>query len=90
MVHLKTAYSKHTDLEIKYNYSLDQNYKETNYNEIEAGYNIDRITFNLSYLEENKILDKKEYLKSKIAIKNGNSGLLSFNNKRNLIKFIDY
>ena len=76
---------KNNDLEIKYNYSLDQNYKETNYNEIEAGYNIDRITFNLSYLEENKILDKKEYLKSKIAIKNGNSGLLSFNNKRNLI-----
>ena len=45
---------KNNDLEIKYNYSLDQNYKETNYNEIEAGYNIDRITFNLSYLEENK------------------------------------
>ena len=78
-------YTNNDNLKVDYNYSLDQNLKEINYNEIEADYSLGNLSFNLSYLEENKILDPKEYLKSSIQIKKGDNGLFKLSNKRNII-----
>ena len=72
-------------LKIDYNYSLDQNFKEMNYNEVGAEYSLSNMKFNLNYLEENNISDVKEYLKSSLEIKRGNNGLFTFSNKRNII-----
>ena len=73
------------NLKIDYNYSLDQNFKEMNYNEVGAEYSLSNMKFNLNYLEENNISDVKEYLKSSLEIKRGNNGLFTFSNKRNII-----
>ena len=74
-----------SNLKIDYNYSLDQNFKEMNYNEVGAEYSLSNMKFNLNYLEENNISDVKEYLKSSLEIKRGNNGLFTFSNKRNII-----
>ena len=73
------------NLKVSYNYSLDQNFKEMNYNEFGAEYSLSNMKFNLNYLEENNISDVKEYVKTSFEIKRGNNGLFAFNNKRNII-----
>jgi LPS-assembly protein len=78
-------YNKGDNFKIDYNYSLDQNLKETNYNEVNTDYTLGDIKFNLNYLEENNTADTKEYFKSTIEIKKGQNGLFSFSNKRNII-----
>ena len=62
---------KNNNLELSYNYALDQNFKEMNYNEIETKYSLGNMSFNVNYLKENKISDEKEYVKSSIEIKQG-------------------
>ena len=78
-------YNKGDDFRIDYNYSLDQNVKETNYNEVNTDYTLGDIKFNINSLEENNTSDTKEYLKSTIEVKKGQNGLFSFSNKRNII-----
>ena len=56
-----------------------------NYNEIESKYSLGNINFNINYLKEEQISDPKEYIKSSIEIKKGKNGLLSLNNKRNIV-----
>ena len=73
------------NFELNYNYSLDQNFKEMNYSEIETRYSLGNVDFNLNYLKEDKLADNKEYFKSSIEIKKGKNGLFSFDNKRNII-----
>ena len=77
-------YNKGENFKIDYNYSLDQNFKETNYNEVNTDYTLGEIKFNFNYLEENNTANIKEYLKSTIEIKKGQNGLFSFSNKRNI------
>ena len=73
------------NFELNYNYSLDQNFKEMNYSEIETRYSLGNVDFNLNYLKEDKLTDNQEYFKSSIEIKKGKNGLFSFDNKRNII-----
>ena len=61
----KLSYENKKNFKINYNYAIDQNYNELNYSEIDTNFNLKNIDFNFSYLEENKITDKKKYLKSK-------------------------
>ncbi len=74
-----------SNLELNYNYSLDQNLKEMNYSEIETKYSIGNMSFNVDYLKENELIDNREYVKSSIEIKRNQNGLFSFSNKRNII-----
>ena len=76
---------KKNNFQVDYKYSLDQNFKEMNYNEIESKYSLGNIDFNINYLKEEQISDPKEYIKSSIEIKKGKNGLLSLSNKRNII-----
>ena len=76
---------KKNNFQVNYKYSLDQNFKEMNYNEIESKYSLGNINFNINYLKEEQISDPKEYIKSSIEIKKGKNGLLSLNNKRNIV-----
>ena len=73
------------NFKVKYNYALDQGYKKTNYNNFELDYKIDNISFNLNYMDEEKLLEKQEYVKSSIMIKSSEKGLFSFTTKRDLI-----
>ena len=78
-------YDNNNNFKFDYSYSLDQNYKETNFNEVNANYTMNNVDFNFNYLEENKISGENEYLKSSLEIKKSDNGLLKFSNKRNLI-----
>ena len=73
------------NLKLDYNYSLDQNYKEMNYNEVNLDYDVNNFKVYFDYLNEDKINSVKEYINSGIEIKKGNNGLFAFNSKRNLI-----
>ena len=66
---------------------IDQNFKETNYNDVSATYDANNINFNFNFFEdERKNYTKKKYLKSEISYQSGNNNLIKFTNKRNLIK----
>mgnify|MGYP001160206780 FL=1 len=73
------------NLKLSYKYSLDQNFKEMNYSEVETKYSLGNMSFNIDYLKEEKITDPKEYVKSSIEIKQGKNGLFTFDNKRNIV-----
>ena len=74
---------------IGYNFNLDQNLKEFNYNDFNTKINFDPMNISFSYLTEDKhiasIDGKKEYFTTKIDYTRGNNGLFSFETKRNLI-----
>lgn len=81
------TYEKNKNFKFDYNYLIDQNLKETNYNEIVTSYDSNNIKFNFNYLEDNrKNITENKYLESAIEVKNGNSGIFTLSNKRDLIK----
>ena len=82
----KATYNINNKLDINYNFSLDQNYKELNYNEIGANYYMDdKVKFNLSYLQEKNHIGNQEFVSSGIDYKINDSTELSFSTKRNLL-----
>ena len=72
-------------IDISYNFSLDQNYNDLNYNEIGTSLNFDSLNINFDYLQEKKHIGNQEYFKTKIQIENLNNNLIAFETKRNLI-----
>ena len=70
---------------MKYNFSIDQSYKNFNYNEVEAGFKLNKAKFNISYLEETNHIGNQEYVKSGVDFKLNNSSEINFNTKRNLL-----
>ncbi len=79
-------YENNKNFKFDYDYLVDQNFKETNYNEILASYDTNNIKFNFNYLEDNRGSLPNEYLKTEIEVQNGNNGLFTLSNKRNLVK----
>ena len=51
------------NLTMNYNFSLDQNYKELNYNELGLNFNYNLFNFDLKYLQEKTILGTMNTLK---------------------------
>ena len=78
-------YDRGEKFSLKYNVLLDQNYKETNLNDVTMKYATNNFNFNLNYLEEEKKSGENEYIKSSIEYKKGDNGLFTFENKRDLI-----
>ena len=72
-------------IEVGYNFSVDQNYNEFNYNDFEAKINFDPMQIGFSYILENKHIGDQEYFKTKIDLNKSNNNLFSFETKRNLI-----
>ena len=72
-------------INFNYNFSLDQNYKDLNYNEIGSSIDLNPIKFDFSYLQEKKHIGQQEYFKTKIGIEKNQNGLFSAEVKRNLI-----
>jgi len=73
------------NINLNYNFNLDQNYKDINYNDIGTQMNFGAVNINFNYLKEQKHIGDKRYFTSKIELKNNNSGLFSFETKRNLV-----
>lgn len=71
---------------LKYNFALDQNYKDLNYNEIVSTVNYGKLSLGLDYLQEKRHIGNNEYLKTNLNYQTANNQKLSFENKRNLVK----
>ena len=81
----EATYKINDTININYNFSIDQNYKETNYNEISSDININSAKFNVAYLQEKKHIGNKEYIQSGVDYKFNNSTELNISTKRNLL-----
>ncbi len=72
-------------LNINYNFALDQNYKDLNYNEVGFNLDLNPIKFDVDYLQEKKHIGNQEYFKTSAQYSKGESGLFAFEMKRNII-----
>ena len=80
-----TTYKISDSVNLKYNFAVDQNYKELNYNEFGTELDLNPIKIDFNYLQEAKHIGNQEYFKTKIDYTKGTNGLLTFETKRNLI-----
>ena len=72
-------------INMKYNFSLDQNYKDINYNELSTSFELDKFNLSLGYLQQKKHIGSEEYFKTNIKITPGDNSLISFKSKKNLV-----
>ena len=75
------SYEFNETLKLNYNFSLDQNYSDLNYNELGMTLDLNPIKIDFSYLEESKHIGEQEYFKTKIDFVKGDNGLLAFETK---------
>ncbi len=81
----------HSELEINdnlkfsYNFALDQNYGQLNYNEFGANLDFNPVKFDFNYLQEKEHLGDQEYFKGKVGFIPNENTLFSAETKRNLI-----
>ncbi len=80
-----SKYEVSDKISLNYNFSIDQNYSDFNYNEIGTSFNLNPIKVDLDYLQEKKHYGDQEYFKTKIDLANKDQGILSFETKRNLL-----
>jgi LPS-assembly protein len=72
-------------IDLNYNFLIDQNYKQLNFSEVGAGFNLNPVKIDFSYLLESKHVGDNEYFKSKINFEKSDNTSFSFETKRNLI-----
>ena len=72
------------NLSLRYNFNVDQNYKELNYSEFGTELNFNPVKVDFSYLQEDKHIGDQEYVKTQLEYKQDNNGLISFETKRDL------
>ena len=70
---------------LTYEYALDQNYKNLNYNGIESTFDLNPIKINFGYVQEKKHIGNLEYLTTKLDYSKNQNNLLSFKTKRSLV-----
>ena len=71
--------------DLSYDFAIDQNYKELNYNDLGAKMNFGALDIDFNYLQEKNHIGNKDYFKTKFAYNNSDKAMLSFETKRNLI-----
>jgi LPS-assembly protein len=78
-------YQINDKIDFNYNFSVDQNYNDLNYNEIGTSLNFSQVGINFNYLEENKHIGDQKYFKTKFDYTKSDNGVFSFETKQNLI-----
>ena len=81
----EAQYNVSNKTNLKYNFSIDQNYKDFNYNEFGADFEVDKAKFNVSYLQEKNHIGNQEFVQTGFDFMPNNSTQVSFNTKRNLL-----
>jgi LPS-assembly protein len=81
-----TSYEINDKISLNYNFNLDQNYNDINYNELGTVLDFDNIKIDFDYLKENKHIGDQEYFKTKINFAKNENGMFAFETKRNLVK----
>ena len=81
----KSQYKINDKVNLNYNFSIDQGYKDFNYNEVGSDLIFKKAKFNLSYLEEKNHIGSQEYLQTGVEFNPNSFTELKFNTKRNLL-----
>ena len=81
----KMDFQINNKVSLNYNFAIDQNYNDLNYNEITSELDLNPVKFNVSYLQEKEHIGNKEYMKAKINLAKGTNGMFSAETKRNLV-----
>ena len=81
----ESKYNVNEKVNLNYNFSIDQGYKNFNYNEIGADYTLNDTKFNLSYLQEKNHVGNQEYIQTGFDFNLNESSEIAFNTKRNLL-----
>ncbi len=79
------TYKINENVNLNYNFALDQNYNDFNYNEFGSTLDFNSFKVDFNYLHEGKHIGDKEYFKTKLDFNNSKNTLISFETKRNLI-----
>ena len=66
----ESSYSLTEKFNLNYNFALDQNINDFNYNEIGMGYNDGPLKIDFNYLSEKKHIGDQDYFKTQISLKN--------------------
>lgn len=80
-----TSYGVNNKFNINYNFAVDQNYKQLNYNDFGANFDFNPVKIKFNYLLENEHIGNQEYFNTKVDFVKNKNGLFSFETKRNLI-----
>ena len=70
------------NIKLNYDFALDQNYNEWNYNEIGAKFDYDFAKFDMHYLTEKKHRGNQEYVRTNLELAKGNNSVFSFGTKK--------
>ena len=73
------------NIKLSYNFAVDQNYEQLNYNELGVNLDFNPIKFDINYLQEKEHVGDQEYFKGKINFAPNEYALFSAETKRNLI-----
>jgi len=79
------SYNISNKINLNYKFSIDQSYKELNYNEIGGEFDLESAKFNVSYLQEKNHIGNTEFINTGLDYTFQNSTELSFSTKRNLL-----
>ena len=74
-------YEINEKVNLNYNFSIDQNYGDFNYNEIGANFNLNPIEVDFGYLQENKHIGDQEYFTTKVNLLNKDQGIFLLKQK---------
>jgi LPS-assembly protein len=81
----ESKYNINNNVNLNYNFSIDQGYKNFNYSEVGSDFTFDKVKFNISYLQEKNHIGNQEFARSGFDLKLNNSSEIAFNTKRNLL-----
>ena len=81
----ESSFKINDNLELNYQFALDQNYEDLNYNDINANVSLGNLDIDFNYIEENEHIGDQKYFKTKVNLTQKNKTTISFEAKRNLI-----
>ena len=81
----KSTLKLNDNVSFNYNFSLDENYENFNYNDLETTIEFNPFKLSFNYLLEDRHIGNQEYFKTSLNYNSKNSSI-SFETKRNLIK----
>ena len=70
-------------LDINYNFALDNKLKNTEYNELEINYNINKFNTKINWIEESNIVEASNYIENISSYEIDKNNFISFKTRRN-------
>ena len=77
----KVDYNVNEKINLNYEFAVDQNYQDLNYNDFGAKINFNNLDIDFNYIEENKHIGDQQYFKTRLSYKGNENSLITVENK---------